>query len=397
MIKMERKTGRKLFALLISILLACGLCLTAYAEDAGESEFTIKGKTLVKYNGWGGEVTVPDGIEVLDEWAFSHSCVTKVNLPETLREIKDYCFFECEYLSEMTLPASLVRLGDMQAFAYTPQLEAINVAEGNPFFVSVDGVLFNTARTKLLYYPEGRDQGGEYAIPEGVTALGGSALQHTGLTAIDIPSTLVKLYNGNDFSDNFQLKEIRVAENHPTFRSVNGMLFDRSGTLICYPAGLEKETLGAGDFPAEMKAIAPYAFQFAQHLKIVEIPDGIDSIEWMCFTFSPSLESVTLPASVASVSGYAFADCPSLEKVTILNPKASIMLDNEKFSADYRKTMDFNIINDSPKAVLYGYENSTTQDYAAKRNDPFVSLGAAPEGIVGTAGTFSSFVPACQQ
>ena len=284
----------------------------------------------------------------------------------------------------------------MQAFAYNHSLKAINVAEGNPYFVSVDGVLFNKDKTKLLYYPAGRNQGGEYAIPEGVTELGGSAIQDTGLTAIELPSTFVRMHNGNDFADNPELKEIRVAENNPVFRSVDGMLFDNSGTLISYPAGREQETLEANDFPAEMKAIGPYAFQFVQHLKNVEIPEGIKTIEWMCFTFSPSLESVTLPASVNNIAGYAFSLCPNLKRVTILNPDAMI----GGFSNGYGSATDNNIFNHSPNAVLYGYENSTAQIYAAQLKDAFESLGEAPAKDPNATPepiAVSDFMPECQK
>ena len=181
---------------------------------------------------------------------------------------------------------------------------------------------------------------------------------------------------------------------------MDGLLFDNSGTLICYPSGLTKETLGANDFPAEMKAIGPYAFQFAQHLKNIEIPEGIKTIEWMCFTFSPSLQSVTVPASVNFIAGYAVAHCDKLEKVTILNPDAVIITDDERFSDDYRATMDFNIIGYSPNAVLYGYENSTAQIYAEQLKDAFESLGEAPvkdPNATPEPIAVSDFMPECQK
>ena len=365
---------------------------TAPAES-NEDDFIIEGKTLVEYIGKGGEVTVPEGVEVLAEWAFRNARVTKVNLPETLKEIECYCFYQCRQLKEITLPASLEKIGTSQSFAYNGKLEEIKVAEGNEHFVSVDGVLFTSDRTKLLYYPTGKNWGGEYAIPEGTRTIGGSAVAGTGLTAIELPSTFVRMHNGNDFADNPELKEIRVAENNPVFRSVDGMLFDNSGTLISYPSGREQETLEANDFPAEMKAIGPYAFQFVQHLKNVEIPEGIKTIEWMCFTFSPSLESVTLPASVNNIAGYAFSLCPNLKKVTILNPDAMI----GGFSNGYGSATDNNIFNHSPNAVLYGYENSTTQKYAAQINAPFESIGEAPDGTAGVADPLPDYVPECQR
>ena len=335
-----------------------------------ESDFEIDGTTLVKYTGNGGEVTVPDGIEVLGEWAFENTGVTKVTLPETLKKIDNYCFFGCKGLTEITLPASLEKLSDAQAFAYTSNLEAINVAEGNPNFVSVDGVLFNEDKTMLLYYPAGKNRGGEYVVPEGTKDFGYTALEDTGLTAIELPLSFEGTVFGTDFSSNPDLKEIRIAAGHPNYRFVDGMLLDKYGTLVWYPAGREDETLKPEDFPAEMKAIDAFAFQGVQHLKNITIPEGITSIEWMCFTFSPSLESVTLPKSVNSINGYAFANCENLKEVIILNPNANIMVKDDRFP----DRENYNIIDDSPNAVLYGYENSTAKTYAEQVGVPFEVL-----------------------
>ena len=367
---MKKQTLCKLFALITSLLLVCGMCFTASAQETEKGVFDIEGTTLKKYTGPGGEVTVPDGIEVLGEWAFDSSKVTKVNLPESLKEIESYCFFDCHQLTEITLPASLETLSDAQAFAFDSNLQAINVAEGNPYYTSVDGVLFNKSRTTLLYYPAGKNRGGEYAIPEGTSMLGYTAFQGTGLTAIEIPSTLADIYYGNDFSSNTDLKEIRVAENNPCVRSINGMLFDKAGKLLCYPAGREKETLLPEDFPAEMKEIGSWAFQNASHLKNVTIPDGIKAINWMCFTFSPSLERVVLPASVNYIDGYAFADCDHLKEVIILNPEANIVVKDDRFP----DRENYNIVDYSPDAVIYGYADSTAQAYAKECNVPFEIL-----------------------
>ena len=414
------------------------------AEETPLSDFTIEGTTLVKYNGLDREVTVPDGIEalgeqafggrqvtkvnlpgtlkeigdrcfmaceqltevdvpegveVLSDWAFAYSGVTKVTLPETLKEIGRYCFIGCEDLEEMNLPASLEKIGAMQAFYKNEKLEAINIAEDNPNFVSVDGVLFTADGTKLLYYPAGKNRGGHYVIPEGTRELGGSAIGASGLKEIELPSTLEKLYVGNDFSSSLELENIRVSPKNPFFTSVNGLLLDQSGKLICYPAGRKGGKLEANEFPPAITAIAPYAFQHNRNLKSVAIPDGITAIDWMCFTWAESLERVILPASVNYISGYAFADCPNLRQIVILNPDTVFMLDDERFSEEYRATNDLNIINRSPNAVLYGYEGSTTQEYAEKMGDAFASLGKVQAGDPEAAAEPAEqpFVPGCAQ
>ena len=57
---MKQRTPCKRFALILSLLLVCGLCFTASAVAAANPDFEIDGTTLVKYHGRGGEVTVPD-------------------------------------------------------------------------------------------------------------------------------------------------------------------------------------------------------------------------------------------------------------------------------------------------------------------------------------------------
>lgn len=139
------------------LLTVLAVLLLLAARAAADSEFTITGNTLVKYNGPGGEVTVPDGIVELGESAFAETSVTKVYLPDTLKEIRSYCFSDCPVLEEITLPASLTELEkyiddegktvwQAQVFCRNPRLTAINVEKGNNYYTSIDGVLFSADR-----------------------------------------------------------------------------------------------------------------------------------------------------------------------------------------------------------------------------------------------------------
>ena len=349
--------------------------ITEPAEPETSGVFEVQDKTLMRYTGNEEVVTVPDGIEVLGEWAFDGCIARKIILPETLKEIQCYCFFNCPNLSDITLPASLKTLGSMQAFNITPALKRFKVAQGNKHFVSVDGVLFNADRTVLLYYPDGKNVNGTYAVPEGTTRFGGAALSGAQISVIEIPAS----FNGASFYNHFSsmpnLTDINVSPDNKTCKSVDGILFDNAGTLVSYPAGRKTEHLGKDDFPAETKLLGPWAFQSVHDLKTVELPDGLESIGWMCFTWVDALESITVPASVRNIDAFAFADCPNLKEVTILNPEANLRLDESKINEDY----NFNIVDESPRALLCGYEGSTAQTYAEKLDLPFSSLGPAPE------------------
>ena len=365
---MERKTWRKLLTLLISILLVCGICFAAYAEDTTDSDFIIKGKTLVKYTGMGGEVTVPEGIEVLGDEAFQETAITKINLPETVKEIGHHCFYACNSLKEITLPASLEGLEDkVQAFGANSALEAFSVAPGG-HYIAVDGVLFTADGKTLVYYPDGR-RFTEYSIPEGTERLAETSFDVPSLEILNIPSTLKSV--GRDyvaFVGLRNLREINVSPDNKTFRSVDGVLYT-SDTLLCYPNDKAGKELKAKDFPAGLKRIAHNSFWGNHYLENVEFPEGLEYLGGKVFLGALCLKTVVIPASIKTISYYTFADCMKLERVTILNPDIQpedITVDNPK---------KYNIFWDaSTNAVLCGYAGGGLQAYAKKCGLNFEAL-----------------------
>lgn len=66
-------------------------------------EFLIIRDTLVVYGGTAEDVTIPDGVTIIGEGAFS-GCkwMTGVTIPGSVTEIGDNVFSECEYLRVRT-------------------------------------------------------------------------------------------------------------------------------------------------------------------------------------------------------------------------------------------------------------------------------------------------------
>lgn len=369
--------------LLLALVLLFSVCLTACAEEA-ESEFTIEGTTLVSYNGHGGEVTVPEGIEKIGMWAFRGSLVTKVNLPETLKELDSYCFFSCRFLEDITLPASLQYLEygpdgkvKSQVFAFNYSLQEIKVAEGNPWYQSVDGVLFTADGKTLLYYPSGRDKYGDYVIPEGTEKLGYSPFSDVHMGSVTIPSTLVNLRDVTNPFAGLLTGEFIVSPDNPKYYAENGM-FCRGNTLIAYPSNKHEEELTKDGFPEKVTRIGGTAFSNNQYLKTLEFPDRIRLLDWMACGSMHSLESVTIPSSVKSISAYCFDGCLNLRQVTILNPHVELMT-NDILTEEERKNNSYEIFRDDEQVVLYGYDGSTTEQYAERYTLPFESLGPVPK------------------
>ena len=151
-------------------------------------------------------------VETIEQSAFERSPNLKtVNFPNTLRCINSNAFGRCKMLKNMILPSSLETI-DYGAFYRCTSLPAtiklpaslsqidgsvfcecpvqrFEVAQGNPFFSTIDGVLFDVYQTELVAWPYGREEK-EYTVPEGVNIIREYSFDETQLESVNFPSTL---------------------------------------------------------------------------------------------------------------------------------------------------------------------------------------------------------------
>jgi len=201
------------------------------------------------------EVSIPESVTCIEEYAFS-GCVKlpHVTLPKSVRRIGDgvfsscsllsgieipagvtrlfsYTFCDCNGLRRIGVPASLIRIGDL-AFIGNRSLAAIDVAEGNPLYRSVGGVLFDKKLTRLVRCPEGYS--GSLFIPASVERLSPWC-----------------------FESCERLTEINVEEANPWYSSLEGILYNkRQTTLLTCPGGKTGQVM----IPARVDLLASGAF-----------------------------------------------------------------------------------------------------------------------------------------
>lgn len=220
--------------------MAGSLCadMTAFASDAGEAlkeittesgetsgtlndgevrwsfengTLTISGtggleSYTVAWNAWGSfseqirKVVIEEGIQSLETSLIGNN-ITEISLPASLTDMRwDTDLFWEEEGS--TYGYLFSRIGD--------KLEKITVASGNTRYASVDGVLYNKEKTKLVCFPKAKT--GTFKIPDGVTELGSgyfAAFVDSRLTSITIPNSVTKT---NDFSGCRNLTSITLPE-----------------------------------------------------------------------------------------------------------------------------------------------------------------------------------------
>lgn len=175
--------------------------------------FTADKKTLLLCpNGKVGTYAIPDGVTSIEGSAFSGCTnLTSITIPGSVTSIGGSAFRGCTGLTDITIPDGVTTIGTRafvndnltsvtlsknvskfvgggdNAFSGCTSLTAIQVDLDNPNYISIDGVLFNSAKDTLVMYPSGKQ--GPYVIPDGVTSIqDGAFAVCAGLTSVTFPS-----------------------------------------------------------------------------------------------------------------------------------------------------------------------------------------------------------------
>ena len=183
----------------------------AFAEDGSSQEWSYRtademvdfgyaddGIWLLRYNGTETNVVIPeeiDGYKVIGIYGAFEGEYTTFN--GTLITENPSLNGNGEPIVSVTLPKTLKYLINTgrasDPFYNNLVITAIHVDEENPYWTSVDGVLYTKDMTTLYHYPAGKS-GTSYTVPNGVKCVSRHAFIGSSLTSITLPEGLVELY-----------------------------------------------------------------------------------------------------------------------------------------------------------------------------------------------------------
>ena len=262
---------------------------------------------------------------------------------------------------------------------------------GNTKYKVEGGVLFNDVTKTLVCYP--REKATEaYKVPDDIKRVAPFAMMVTQyMTSLDlnnvetlersalykpqkletimIPKTLLKGTNTTGlkegaFEECTKLKEYKVYSDNPDFTDEAGVLFSKNKDILYfYPPAKDGAKY---NIPTTVKELAQKAFQGANKLTSMDIPNTLETIGIEAFRNmkglvtvnfqTPSkvkelkadvfracdkLKEVVLPASITEIAA-AFYECGELEKITIPEGSKLKTIKASAFATN-KKLKNFNI------------------------------------------------------
>ena len=225
------------------------------------------------------EVIVPseiDGMPVVGIMNFGNSVgINTITLPDSVTYISDEAFENVFNLYTVNLGASISNI-DPDVFAYTP-VDCINVSEENPYYCTINGIVYNKAGDTLVVYPRG--QGYVYCVPDNV---------------VDASVLFTKDY--------YSYIEIEFSENSKAFKKIDGVTYTADMTTVLY---CDQDKEGSYVMPDTVTTIKEFAFSGSQ-LSSITVSDKVSEIVYNTFSFCSNLETINLPDTLQSIGDSAF-------------------------------------------------------------------------------------------
>ncbi len=253
---------------------------------ATQNEFVIINGVLSAYNGNGGHVVIPDGVTKIADGVFknkkqssggitivngsgannilgksdtaSKAVLTGVTIPDSVIEIGNEAFYGCEQLAEISMGASVKKIGD--------------------------GAFFNCAFSKI-------------DVPTCLEVIGAGAFERcASLTAFAIPES-VKSIGESAFSNCTKLESAPLP---PNLKSIGAKTF--------YNCVYLKEV----QIPSTVQTIGDQAFEGCANVQRMDIPVGVKSIGNQAFRMCYHMTEMKVLSKSATFGKNVFASCDYL-------------------------------------------------------------------------------------
>ena len=288
-------------------------------------------------------LTIPEGVEEIEYYA-CRGCTNleSVWLPSTLTTMGNAVFFDCQKLKTGSIPDSVTSMGRDTFWGCTSMTSvkfSANVATLDAMTCyncdSLTSIVIPDCVTNIgISAFSNCDNLRSISIPDTVENIGNFAFDKcVSLESLELPSGLTVLntcFNGCPlletmripanvssiapmaFSGCTSMTNIVVDSANGSFKSVDGILFDITGTeLVGWPYGRAFTAI-----PEGVKKICDYVFASRQDISDVVFPNGIETIGAYAFLHT-GIQTLSFPSSTTRIGEYAFSSCQRLRSLEV--------------------------------------------------------------------------------
>ncbi len=304
-----------------------------------------------------GSVTIPAGVTELESTFENCGNLEHVYLNEGLQKLGSLTFYECNKLTEITLPSTLTEIGsgalsytslaeitipqgvetlDSNVFSHCTDLVSVTLPSG---LKTIDSYVFwNCTALKNINFPDGLEKIGQQAfenctsleeviIPDSVTVLGSDSFHNcTSVKKVRIGKGVEFLpYMG--FSGCTSLTDLTICDGvvylgRGTFSNCTSLETVVIPDSVINSYNCDSEFSGCTSLKnvtlsANMYMVTPGMFSGCASLEEIVLPEGLNSIGNNAFEYCTALKQIAVPASVYSIGQHAFDSCSSLESIEL--------------------------------------------------------------------------------
>lgn len=327
------------------------------------------------------DIIIPKGVSEIGESAFANcdsltGIVFRARLDTDtdtdLLKIQKMAFYDCDNLTQITLPKHYISLGDY-IFGSCDKLSDITLLyKENGSDQTIGSYAFENTALKAVHFPETVRTIGDYAF-NNCDSLSAVYLSRTvNLTRtysnifnnienhfvrVYVPNSVFSSYKNNEgwqtktvlpnLVDDSGLYNYVLSANSATITSflsqdkvitvpekitvtTGGKTFNYSVVSIASFAGNSNIEEISFALNSKVVRIEKYAFAYCESLKKIHLPDSVNSIESYAFTHCEKLTDLVLPSLLAKIENRTFTYCTALKEITI--PQGITAIDEASFS-----------------------------------------------------------------
>ena len=270
------------------------------------SQVTTIGRNAFMYNYYMTSLTIPASVKVIDDQAFYGWYYLKnVTFTENLNANASLQFgnavFYGSIITDFTIPAQCTDMGGV--LSGMNKLQSVTVDSDNKNYMSdKQGVLFNKAETKVIYYPQGRTET-TYTLPDSVVEIGAG------------------VFSGNRYLTTFEIgKNITIVGDNAFYKctALKTLTFEAGGTAdltIGMNAFRECKAITTLTLPARTVSYGAYAFSYMNRLTSLNLNEGLTKLTSYGIYENQKLPKIVVPSTVTKIEEYGISNNDVLTEI----------------------------------------------------------------------------------